>query len=60
MILAKIIKICLMIANDNSTPNSEKPSILKWYEIVMLGKKQPEKIISMTFGFSNGILQENL
>jgi len=49
-----------MIANDNSTPNSEKPSILKWYEIVMLGKKQPEKIISMTFGFSNGILQENL
>lgn len=40
MIFAENIKICLMIGKEDSTPSSENPSILKWYEIFMLGKKK--------------------
>lgn len=62
MIFPENIKIYLMIDNKDSTPSSENPSILKWYEIVMLGKKTPHlnKKISTIWGFSNGILHENL
>lgn len=52
-----------MIDNKDSTPSSENPSILKWCEIVMLGKKKPtpeQKKISTIWGFSNGVLHENL
>lgn len=54
--------MCLMIDNKDSTPSSENPSILKWYEIVMLVKKKQHlnKKISTILGFSNGILHENL
>lgn len=41
MIFAESIKMCLMIDNKDNTSSSEYPTVLKWYEIVMLGKKKP-------------------